>query len=223
MEHILITLINGNSNVGLFGYANDSYCLLGYEVRKKIAVEIGRVLKVPVIRFSVDRSSLVGIFVAGNNNKLLVPDIIKNDEIEILKNNNIPYEIIGTRFNAFGNNILCNDSGCIVSSDYSADVKKKIRQALGVPLKPGSIAGLDTVGALVVHNKKGCLIHRDVTEPEIEKIEEMLNLKCTEGTVNIGSPFVRAGILANSNGFVIGKASGGPEITNADEALGFLE
>ena len=38
----------------------------------------------------------------------------------------------------------------------------------------------------------------------------------------MGVPFIGSGILANSHGFVIGDASGGPEIVNADEALGFI-
>ena len=39
----------------------------------------------------------------------------------------------------------------------------------------------------------------------------------------MGSPYVSSGILTNKNGFVIGSMSGGPEIDNADKALGFLQ
>ena len=50
-----------------------------------------------------------------------------------------------------------------------------------------------------------------------------LKLKITRGTINFGSPYVRAGLVCNSNGFIVGDMSGGPEIQNVDESLGFIE
>ena len=38
----------------------------------------------------------------------------------------------------------------------------------------------------------------------------------------MGVPFIGSGIVCNNHGFIIGDASGGPEIVNADEALGFI-
>ena len=67
------------------------------------------------------------------------------------------------------------------------------------------------------------MIHRDVTRAERKVVEELLDIKCDESTVNMGSPYIRSGMLCNNNGFVIGDASGGPEVVNVDEELGFLE
>jgi len=72
-------------------------------------------------------------------------------------------------------------------------------------------------------NTKGCLLHRDASEDEIEHVKELLKIPITCGTVNMGSPFVNSGIICNSNGFVVGDLSGGPETMTIDEALGFLE
>ena len=49
-----------------------------------------------------------------------------------------------------------------------------------------------------------------------------MNVKVAKGSVNFGSPFISSGLICNKNGFIIGDISGGPEIQNADEALGFL-
>ena len=73
--HVLIANVQGNPNVGLYGYANDQYCLLGTEVPSKTAKKIEKVLKVPTHRISMCGTSLVGVFVTGNNKCLLVPEI----------------------------------------------------------------------------------------------------------------------------------------------------
>ena len=92
-----------------------------------------------------------------------------------------------------------------------------------MPVKKAKIADLPTLGALAVHNKTGCLLHRDAEDFEIELIEKTLGVSATVGTVNFGSPYIRSGLVANSKGFIIGALSGGPEIQNADRTLGFIK
>jgi len=221
--HILITNFYGNPNVGLYGYANDSYCLMGEDVPKHLIHQIGQVLKVPVHTITICGTSLVGAFCAGNNKKLLVPGIAFKEELARLKELKIDFEVISTKHTALGNNLLCNDFGCLANPDFSADEKKKIRQALGVKLHPGNIAGLGIVGSLAAHNKHGCLIHRDASNKEIKEVQTLLNTKCETGTLNMANPYIRSSIICNSNGFIVGDACGGPEIANTDEVLGFLK
>ena len=90
-------------------------------------------------------------------------------------------------------------------------------------IKRAKIAGLSTIGSLGAFNKKGCLLHRDAEDFEIDLVENTLGVKVSVGTVNFGSPFIKSGLIANSKGFVIGSLSGGPEIQNADSALGFIK
>lgn len=221
--HVLITDINGNPNVGLYGFANDHFCLLGEEVPEATAKQIGQVLQVPVHRISLCGTSLIGVFCTGNNHAVVIPHIIFEDEKKHLEKLGIPFVIIKTRHTALGNNLLCNDQGCLASDELSADAKKSIRQALDVPLKPGTIATLDIVGSCTAINAGYCLVNKNITPEEQEYIEELLGVTCTTGTLNMGSPFIRSGIICNKNGFVTGNASGGPEITNADQALGYLK
>jgi translation initiation factor 6 len=220
--HVLMTNFEANPNVGLFGYANDKYCLLGRSVPLKAARAVEKALKVPVHRITMCGTSLIGVFCNGNNSMLLVPQIAFEDELKALERFKIPYAVIRTKLTAFGNNILCNDKGCLASPAYSAETKKRIREALNVPLKPGKIADLDTVGACAALNSKGCVIHRDASQKEISFVEKLLGIECTTGSVNMGSPYIRSGVLANSNGFIVGDASGGPEVNNLDQGLGFL-
>ncbi len=221
--HALKTNFNSNPNVGLYGYCNNSYCLMGREVPEARVKEVERVLGVPVHQVTICGTSLIGVFVAGNSRKLLVPEIAFEYELKKLDHLKVDYEVIKCRATALGNNILCNDSGCLANPEFSADQKKRIRQALGVALKPGNIAGLGTVGSLAALNSAGCMVHRDITRAETKVLEGLLGLRCVQSTVNMGSPYIRSGLLCNDNGFVIGDASGGPEIVNVETELGFLE
>jgi len=221
--HLLKTDFNGNFNVGLYIYTTDSYCLIGQDVPEESASEIEKALKVPVHKISIAGTGLLGVFLAGNENCLLIPKIAFGEEIDEIKRLKINYKIIDTKLTALGNNILCSDSGCIINPDFGKTEEEAIKEALKVPVKRGKIAGLTIVGAAGVLNKKGCLLHRDAEDFEIEFVETTLNTTVKTGTVNFSSPYIKSGIAANSNGFLIGSISGGPEIQNADEALGFLE
>jgi translation initiation factor 6 len=220
---VLKTDFNGNPNVGLYGYCNNEYCLLGREVDAKTAKELEKVLKVPVHQISICGTSLLGVFFAGNNSRLLVPEIAFDYELKQLDKLGIDYEVIKARLTALGNNLLCNDNGCLANPEFSADQKKRIRQALNVALKPGTIAGLGTVGSLGALNSRGGIVHRDITRDETGYAEELLGTRLIPSTVNMGSPYIRSGLLMNDNGFIIGSASGGPEIVEIEQELGFLE
>jgi translation initiation factor 6 len=221
--HVLKTDFNGNPNVGLYGYCSNEYCILGTEVPKKKAVQIEKVLKVPVHQMTMCGTSLIGVFLAGNSSTLLVPEIAFDYELKKLDRLEINYKVIKARLTALGNNLLCNDKGCLASPGFSAEQKKRIRQALGVSLKPGKIAGLETVGSLAVLNNAGCIVNRDITRPEKKYLEDLLGVPSFQSTVNMGSPYIRSALLCNDNGFIIGDASSGHEIVNVEESLGFLE
>jgi translation initiation factor 6 len=221
--HVLKTDFNGNPNVGLYGFATDSYCLLSTDVDKRTVAKVEKALKVPVHQLNICGTSLVGVFLVGNSNCLLVPSIAFDSELKKLDHFKIKYKVLKSDHTALGNNILCNDFGCLVSSDFSVDEKKHIESALGVPVHSGKIADLDTVGSGGVLSSKGGMLHRDASNQEVLFIESLLKVKCNTGTVNMANPFVRSGVIANSHGFVIGRSSGSPELMHIDEVLGFLD
>jgi translation initiation factor 6 len=221
--HALKTDFNGNFNIGLFGFCTNRFCLLGKEVQKSKALELEKVLNVPVHQITICGTSLIGVFITGNSKTILVPSIAFDYEIEQLKRLDIAFSVINTNLTALGNNILCNDFGCVVNPDFSADQKKRIRQVLGVTVKPGTIAGLNCVGSLSVLNSSGCAVHRDIEADEAGFIEETLKTRCVPSTINMGSPWLRSGVICNDFGFAVGNASGGPEISNIEIELGFLE
>lgn len=223
--HVLLTNFNGLYNIGLYGFANDKFALLGKEIPDDVAEKIGAVLKVPVHRLTIAGTSLIGVFVAGNNDKLIVPSIIFDDEREFLSGLGIDFEVFDTKLTCLGNNLIVGSDKMIVSKEFSEAEERRLGSALGLETKRERLGGVFAVGSLVVLNtaKKKALISNDFERADQKLIESFFGVVATPGSVNMGSPYIRSGIICNSNGFVIGSNSGGPEITNADEALGFLD
>jgi translation initiation factor 6 len=220
-DHVLVTNFHGNPNVGLYGFATEKYCLLGRDVPEKLHEKISEVLDVPIIPWTIAGTSLIGVFANGNKNCLILPKIVFPQELEILDKHKIRYVIIDTKFTCLGNNVICNDNGCVVSKDFTDKSIRQIKDALKVDVTIAKIAGLNTLGSLAVHTKKRMLVHHEILESEAKAIKKALKAEIYTGTVNMGVPFIGSGILCNNKGFIIGDSSGGPEIINADESLGF--
>lgn len=214
---------NGNPHIGLLAYCTDKYCLVGRDISDNTLKIMEDVLKVSVHKISIARTNLIGVLLAGNSNKLLVPNIVNKNELKVLEDLKIDYEVIDTKHTALGNNILCNDEGAIINPEIEEDAKEQIEKALQVPVITGKIANLDIVGATCAFNDRSGLIHRDATDKEIDMVEKMLKVTLDIGTLNFGSPFIKSGAIVNKNGFLVGDQTTGPEIQNADYSFGFLE
>ena len=223
MTHILRTSFHQNPNVGLYGFANDKFCLLGTNVPHAIAAEIKEVLQVPTHTISIASTSLTGALIAGNNKCILVPNIIFDSELKHLDKLGINYKLLETEFTALGNNIVANDHAALISPDLEP-LKNEIKEALQIEhIGIMEIDDLKVIGALVVLNDKGCYLSAHATEEDAQHIHKLFNIPVTRGTVNLGSPYVSAGIIVNKHGLVIGERTGGPEAVAIDEALGFLK
>ncbi|MBW2987190.1 translation initiation factor IF-6 [Candidatus Woesearchaeota archaeon] len=213
-------------NIGLFGFCNDTICLVGNNVKKRYLKKIEAALEVPVERTSVGGTDLVGVFLAGNNNCVLAPHYIFHEEFEDLqdfsKQYDFDFKVIKTDLNCLGNNILVNDNGALVNPEFSAVVKKQIRQALKVRVVPGEICDLGNVGSLGVLNSKGGYVHEEITKKRMAELEKMFNVELIAGTIN-KTPYVRSGVFANNKGYVITADVKGDEILMFEDAMRIKE
>lgn len=223
---VLQTNFHGDHNLGLFGKTSDKFCILGNFIQDKTVQKIEEILKVKTVKLTVANTDLLGIFCCFNSNGILLPKIVREGEIkkfEILKKEfGVDLKVLKSKFTALGNQILCNDNGAVVGDVFSKKDKKTIEDCLGVGSEYGSVAGMSIVGSCGVVSNKGCLLHRDANEKEIENIENVLKVRVGIGTANFGSPFVGSCCFANSNGGLFGESTTGPEINRLMEALGFF-
>ena len=219
--HILKTNFHNNPNIGLYGFATDSYCILPTNIPKKLVEKVSSVLKVPVYQLKIFGTDLIGILVTGNKDILLVPDIIYEDELKQLKKTGLKFEIISTKFTALGNNIIIKDDLCLVNPELEDSTSNQLKKHF--KLKKLEVANMPTIGSCMILNKEGCLVHRDASEKDVNEISKTLSLKTDIGTVNTGSPYVRTGLIANSNGYIMGNDTTGVEMQRIDSTLGFLK
>lgn len=212
----MITKANfqGNPNIGLMAFATEKYVVASEKYS-----ELG-VLSKNFAPTRVAGTELVGIFLAGNSNGVLVPNIMYKHELEGLRKELKKTEVcvINTKHTALGNLILCNDYGCIVSEKIR-EYAKEIGKCLDVDVKVGTIEGVNIVGSMCVATNKGFLLNMHASKRDFNLVKKDLKVEGDIGTINFGSPFIKAGLLANSKGAIIGKLTTGPEVIRVQEAL----
>lgn len=209
------TSFSQNPNIGLYVYCNNTYCLAGRIVPENQLKQIEEVLNVPVIRMSAAGTSLLGVFFAGNDSCLLVPELVFEDELKVLEKNSIKYQVVRTKLTALGNNIACNNNGAIINDEFEDVAQIK---ALKVPVQKSVIAGLNIPGALCAANDSAAICHKGITKNETEKAESLLKARVLAATIN-NSPFIKSGLVMNNHGYLISDNAKMLEISLIDQIL----
>jgi len=209
----------GDPNIGLYSFSTESHCFIP-KLKNRIEKTIRETLGVKTIKTTIAGINILGIFAAGNSNGIILSNLARKTEIENLKRHANIYVLEG-RYTAVGNIILANDKGCIIS-DKIKKYAGEISDFLGVKTVAHNIGKLDIVGSLSIATNKGCAVSKFTTPKDMEILEKTLSLKTGYATINFGSNFVKSGVIANSNGALIGTRTTSPEMQNIAEILGFF-
>jgi translation initiation factor 6 len=213
--------IAGSSLLGIFARCTEKVVLVPQEVSEAERQIIEAGLKVPAVRVLAGVGSVLGSLVAANSNGFVVTHHAGNEELKVLREHG-KVSRLPTRINAAGNVIMVNDSAALVHPGLSSKACETVEQTLGVKVEKGTIGGLKTVGMAGVATNLGLLVHPRISEEEIAVLEGLFGLPVDVGTVNLGSPLVGSGLLANSKGYLAGIETSGPELGRIEDALGFL-
>ncbi len=213
--------IAGSSLIGVFARCTDKVLLVPKEVNDDDRQVLESGLKVPAVQVLSGIGSILGSLVAANSNGFVVTHHAGSEELEILREYGRVAKL-PARINAAGNVMLVNDSAALVHPELSGRACDTIEQTLGVKVEKGTIGGLKTVGMAAVATNKGILVHPRASKEEIAVLEKLFGLPVDVGTVNLGSPLVGSGVLANSHGYFAGFGTSGPELGRIEDALGFL-
>jgi len=214
---------NENPNVGVFCRANDSVGFVQKGLLKRIKKKIVETLDVKLVELSIADASIIGSLLAMNSNGVVVTDFADAEAVKTIKDQGFDVCVISDKINAAGNDVLANDHGALVHPTLKDSTIADIKKTLGVPVKPGTIASLKTVGMSAVVTNKGCLCHPKVTDEEKRILERVFDVNVMIGTVNHGSPVIGSGLVANTKGAIIGNMTTGIEMGRIEEALGFLD
>lgn len=206
--------------MGLFTRTNDNTLLLPFGFAETKTYKLKEYLDVEkIIHVSVAGTRLMGPMTVMNNNGILLPSTVSDEEIQILKQTGLNVERLKSKFTAIGNLISANDKGAIVSNLFKGEVNQDIKDTLGVPIQTMSIGGFVQVGSMVVATNAGAIVHPKANDAEISKISEILQVEAEPATVNGGSPFLSSGIIANLRSVIVGNLTTGPELIMISRAL----
>jgi len=207
-------------NVGLFTRTNDKTLLLPFGFADTKTKKLKEYLDVKeIIHVSIAGTRLIGPMTVMNNNGILLPSTVSDDEIQILKKTGLNVERLNSKFTAIGNLISANDKGAIISNLFGEEVDEQIEDTLGVPIQRMSIGGFVQVGSMVVATNAGAIVHPNANDAEINRISEILQIEAEPATVNGGSPFLSSGLIANFSSVIVGNLTTGPELIMISRAL----
>ncbi len=200
--------------VGVYGFCTDSVALLRPLLGKKYNT-VNQVLKTPVVEVSIGKSMLVGVFVAGNSNCVVLPYFAEDAEVETVKEHT-EIAIYPEKHTALGNLVLANDRACIVSPVLD---RKFFQDALDTEVVKATLGGFTTVGSVGVVTNKAGVLHPSLSEEDVEFTEELLRISCDRATANMGVGYIRLCLLANSHGAIAGSQTTGPELFRIEDIL----
>lgn len=213
----LKTTFRDDPNIGLYGFATDKYAFFGSSPERKVKETLG----VKIITSTILHTDFAGMFVAGNSQGIAVPKILEEYELPRVEKL-FEVLVVNSRYTSLGNLVVMNDNGIILSPLLRRN-KQQFEKFFGLSCAITTIAGINVVGSVALATNKGCIAHPKIRQKEVALIERTLDVTLNIGTVSFGSRFVKAGLIANSNGFLTSPQTSGPELGRINEALGFLK
>lgn len=211
-----------NPNIGLYMFVNDKFAIIGKQVSETKKKEIEEVLQVPIYVTTILSTDLVGIFAAGNNDFLVLPDLydyeLKVFE-EICEKHDVKLIKLENKLNTFGNNLCFGNKTILINHIYPKDFKDELAKQTKYKIVELKNPEFENAGAIAVYKNDKYFISQEISEEEAKEIASEVG---AVGTINAGSNFVASGIVGNSNGILIGSMSTSIEIQNVVEGLNYL-
>lgn len=221
---VYLSSIVGSASIGVYSLATENIVVIPRMVPREKAQEYADWLNAKLVYTSIGGSVLAGALACANSNGMLLPNYVRQEEIDEIKaafDGNLA--IMETKKTAYGNMVLANDKGAAVDPRFKAPEIKKISDALGVEAVAVEIAGLPYVGSLAVATNKGVLAHPLLKDEEKKLLEGIFKVPVDVGTVNCGVPYVGTGLIANSHAAVAGSMTTGPEMFIIGNALDVVQ
>ncbi|MDF2954722.1 translation initiation factor IF-6 [Candidatus Alkanophaga liquidiphilum] len=215
--------VDGSPDIGVFVTCTEDFVFLPAYVNEKLVRGLEEALRTKAVKVFVGESILVGLFVVGNSRGLVVTPYALDEEVEALrKETGLEVWRLPDKLSAVGAIILMNDEVALVHPELSERAVDFLKRNLKVRVYRGTVASVKNVGMAAVATNKGILAHKDASAEELEFLEEIFGLSAEVGSVNFGSPFVGAALVANSKGYAVGDETSGIELGVIESALGFV-
>lgn len=211
---------SGSSNVGIYMRVIGRWVIIPRGSPQSLVDAVRECFSAQPFRTSVYQSSLMGIFLVGNESAILVPSLVSRAEFEGLSSGlDIPVHVLSSKMNALGNAILVNDYGALVHPSFPDKDVEQLERILKVKVSRGRVAGLSLPGSLAVVTNKGCILSHLATSEDCRSVSELFGVKCLKGTINNGLPYVKLGLVASDSGALMGRLTTPMEMNTIIEGL----
>jgi len=218
---ILKAQVYGGSLIGVYLTANNLFVLYPTNLFKSTLENFKKIFTVPLYPLTINNSNLLGVYTAANKFGMIVPNLIRDDEHNKLRSyvkDSYQIGVLDAIDNAFGNMIICNDKGAIISS-LLKDHRRKIQDILNVETVIHEFASYYLPGSISLANNLGCLVHPLSSDEEIEYIASILKVETDVSTINRGIPYISSGAVVNDTSGIFGLDSTGPEMMRLTNVL----
>jgi translation initiation factor 6 len=210
----------GSPNLGIYLKVVGNYLLVPPNAKDKFVKELEVALNLKAVPARIYDTNLLGVFIAGNENGVILPAVAGIEEIKALESLGMELEIINSKITALGNAILANSYGALVHPGMSDEDIELIRKTLKVPVVRGRISGIPVVGSLSVITDKGGIVTPSVSDEELKNLRRHFSVEIYPGTVNDGVKFVKLGLVASKEGVAVGALTTPVEIDVITQAFG---
>ncbi|MHC1680602.1 MAG: translation initiation factor IF-6 [Methanomassiliicoccales archaeon] len=215
-----VSSYNGVEFIGVYAVANEAMALLPMDSDDRFQEDISIALDLKCHKGTIASTNLIGSLVAMNSYGVAVNSFATDTELDVFSK--LQVARLDDRLNACGNNILVNDNGCLVNPEMNDKSVHILEEVFNVEVVRGTVAGQNTVGSVCKVTNKGLICHPASSAADIKMLKSIFKVEPKITTLNYGSPYVGASIVANSKGGVVGSRSTPIEQGRVEEALDII-
>lgn len=223
-KNVSLLQLENNPQIGMYFIATDDFVLCGKLLKDEEKSQIEKILNTPITHFTCYNSEIIGVFMQVDvyTKTLYIPSDLYKNEFELLqelcKKHEYSLVQISSTNNALGNLMAPTPNSLIISHDLNKNMKEIERKSKKTVIVLEN-ENYHQAGALVYSNNEATLASSHLDDKSLNEIEDYVD---NITTVNNGSAYISSGVVANSQGILIGDLTTSIEIQTILETLKFL-
>ena len=205
--------------LGVYSLVTDDFCIVPNNILKKEEQYLQKYLNTKIIKTSVNQSPLIGVYLLGHKNKIMVDgESINSKELNILEKEGIKVKTVSD-YNALGNLVAINSNYAVASFLLNKETISEINKLFNVQVKQDGLAGGDVPGSSLYVNDNLFIVNPNISEKEFEFIQKNFKVSGKAQTLNYGDVFVANDTVGNKNAQIVGRSTSTAELIKLDELI----
>jgi len=217
-RRVSLLSLQGNSNIGLYIAANDKHAFCGVHLSREIGRIIEDVLGCEVINITIAGIQYPGIFMLFDDNRIIVPQIIFENEKKKLEKAGYEVIIIDTRHTALRNSIMLHNKKALISEEVDKSTQKQLEN-LGIEVKRITVSEFESVGNLISASENEGFASIAFNDGQIKELKKFFGISLSSGTLSNRNLYISSSLVVNKNGMIISSDSMPDEVMDITAAF----